>query len=194
MNGAVAPRSVIRVTRATYIRGNNLICRIASTQWPRVCTEELESPESTEDTQERYPATTTDNDLTTAHERRRRRLSRVYRRGNAIRAWIGPRYAGTVAVIIRQMEMLLNRGSFAYVKTALAGAVARHVVPATTIPPACSSRRLRRKREVARVKSGRWTSRGGIHVGLQQIMLIVRLRIPFALRFHGIYIYVTLFL
>ncbi|KYN09945.1 hypothetical protein ALC57_17942 [Trachymyrmex cornetzi] len=62
--------------------------------------------------------------------------SRVYRRGNAIRAWIGPRYAGTVAVIIRQMEMLLNRGSFAYVKTALAGAVARRVVPATTIPPA----------------------------------------------------------
>ncbi|KYQ49687.1 hypothetical protein ALC60_11221 [Trachymyrmex zeteki] len=62
--------------------------------------------------------------------------SRVYRRGNAIRAWIGPRYAGTVAVIIRQMEMLLNRGSFAYVKTALAGAVARRVVPATTVPPA----------------------------------------------------------
>lgn len=94
-----------------------------------------ESPESTAaaaDTQERYPATTTGNDPTTAREAAA--VSRVYRRGNAIRAWIGPRYAGTVAVIIRQMEMLLNRGSFAYVKTALAGAAARRVVPATTIP------------------------------------------------------------
>lgn len=108
MNGAVASPSVIRVTQATYIRGNNLICRIAFTQWPRVCTKEPESPESTEagGYPGAIPATTTDNDPTTAHERRR--LSRVYRRGNAIRAWIGPRYAGTVAVIIRQMEMLLN--------------------------------------------------------------------------------------
>lgn len=104
-----------------------------------------ESPESTAeaaDTQERYPATTTGNDPTTARVAAER-LSRVYRRGNAIRAWIGPRYAGTVAVIIRQMEMLLNRGSFAYVKTALAGAVVRRVVPATTIPPARNSSRLR---------------------------------------------------
>lgn len=104
-----------------------------------------ESPESTAeaaDTQERYPATTTGNDPTTAARVAAERLSRVYRRGNAIRAWIGPRYAGTVVVIIRQMEMLLNRGSFAYVKTALAGAVVRRVVPATTIPPARNSSRL----------------------------------------------------
>jgi len=38
------------------------------------------------------------------------------------------------------MEMLLNRGSLAYVKTALAGAVARRVAAATTMPSAsCSS-------------------------------------------------------
>jgi len=38
MSGALAARDVIRVTWATCIRGNNLICRIACTQWPRVCT------------------------------------------------------------------------------------------------------------------------------------------------------------
>lgn len=96
-----------------------------------------ESPESTAaaaaaaDTQERYPCS---NNNRQRPNNGTRGASRVYRRGNAIRAWIGPRYAGTVAVIIRQMEMLLNRGSFAYVKTALAGVVARRVVPATTIP------------------------------------------------------------
>lgn len=97
-----------------------------------------EFPESTAaaaDTQERYLCSN-NNRQRPNNGTRGGGASRVYRRGNAIRAWIGPRYAGTVAVIIRQMEMLLNRGSFAYVKTALAGVVARRVVPATTIPPA----------------------------------------------------------
>jgi len=100
----------------------------------------MESPESTvaaaaaADTQEAIPSN--NNRQRPNNGTRGSAASRVYRRGNAIRAWIGPRYAGTAAVIIRQMEMLLNRGSFAYVKTALAGAVARRVVPATTIPPA----------------------------------------------------------
>lgn len=141
---------------------------------------ETESPESTAaaavaaDTRERYPCS--NNRQRPNNGTRGGSASRVYRRGNAIRAWIGPRYAGTVAVIIRQMEMLLNRGSFAYVKTALAGVVARRGVlfPRRQYRPPRNSSRLRRKREIARAKSRRWTSRDmhDSRDSLQQIMLI----------------------